>query len=370
MKETMRDLIKSCKLFGVAGIKTFYMFKKEPSKEFFDGRPQNDDIQSQFVPLMNLLKDRDCSWTTSPWIAHEIHKPIQDIRKKFKLNKNEKITVTRSTKGTSDMPNVVKSEFQFGTYWEIEDRANGKKMVIVSGVDRFVEKPTDVKYPEGMDTMWDFLQYNDIPNRPRVYSDYYFWRPQLEQVTLFNSMLINHGFKGVSKYKWIGPKPNETQKAQLRSSKDSSVVELEPGQDVVQFNHAGIDPQTFVALNSARSDIALISKQAPRQNVGGDKTATEVKAIEFAAQEVESESLERLNEVMESIANKQALLIQDNYKTSKAVRISGMSDAEFLQFKENIGDRLEGSAKSPFIRVDASLFKGKKVKALLTSRLC
>jgi len=56
-------------------------------------------------------------------------------------------------------------------------------------------------------------------------------------------------------------------------------------------------------------------------------------------------------------------LIQDNYKTSKAVRISGMSDAEFLQFKENIGDRLEGSAKSPFIRVDASLFKGKKVKA-------
>ncbi len=351
MKSLMRDGIKSTKFYGVCGFKTYFNFKKNFVKDEWDDRVKNDDVRTDRVPLKQLLKDPSAtSWKTSPWIAHEIESKVSDIAEKFWIKKRSDITVTKSDKGSKDLDdygNEVKSDFQYGTYYEIEDRKNGKVCVIVEGIDKFVKKPESKTYP--FDTMYDFLEYNDIPDRPDTKSDYFFWRDQLIELATFRTMLLNHAKKGNSKYKARGDL-DETQKAQLKSSDDSVVVELGASQDVEPLTHAALDPQLFAAEQAVRQDIQTISKQAPRQT-SGEKTATEVKAVEMAAQEISSENLERLEEVIASIAGKWIQLMQKNYSATKTVALTGMTDNKFMDYQDRLGETIEGTAKHPFLKI-------------------
>jgi hypothetical protein len=363
MKQTMRDGIKTCKLFGVCGFKTFYYFKdKNEVQREWDDRIENDDVRTDRVPLKELLKDPDSTWKNSPWIAHEIRAIKDDIVKQFKIKNPQEVTVVQSTAKSAEMnvPDDVRSDFQYGRYWEIEDRRNGETLVIVDGVERILNKKKK-DYP--FETMYDFLEYNDIPDRPYTLSDYKFWRSQLIELALYRSMVLNHARKGTAKYKAVGPKLEEGQLSQLKTSADSSVVQLNNGQDVVPFQHANIDPNVLNAMGLVQSDIQLISKQAPRQNVGSDKTATEVKAVEFAAREVSSEQLEALEEVMGSIAQKWAQLMHANYNTTRVVALTEMTEAEFMGFQESLGEEtIQGDPKAPFLMVNKNTLN-EKVKA-------
>lgn len=364
MKSVMRDGIKTAKLYGMCGFKTYFNFQKEFVKDEWADRTQNDEVRTDRIPLKNLLKDPSASsWETSPWIAHKVECLVEDIAEKFDL-KVEEITVTRSAEGSSDAKESVKTDFQFGTYYEIEDRKNGTVGVIVEGIDKWAKGPDKKTYD--FDSMYDFLSYNDIPDRPNVLSDYTFWRQQAYEVSRFRTMLINHAKKGVAKYKWVGVAPTENQQTQVKSSQDSTIVELSVGQDIVRFDAAQIDPQIFQADAAVRQDIQLISKQAPRQAVGQDKTATEVKAVEAAAQEVTSENLEALEEVMASIAGKWASLMKANYTATRVISLTEMSEAKFRGFKDKMGEIVKGDQDRPFISITNKNLKGEvcaKVKA-------
>lgn len=363
MKRIMRDGIKLTKLYGVCGFKTYFNFQKDFVKDEFTDRLENDEVRTDRISLKNLLKDPSSSWINSPWIAHKVEMLVSDIADKFDIDVKD-ITVTRSCDGSSEVSESVKSDFQYGTYYEIEDRKKGTIAVIVEGLNKWAKAPEPKTYD--YDSMYDFLSYNDIPDRPHVLSDYAFWRDQATEVNRLRSILINHAKKGTSKYKWVGLAPTENQRTQLKSSIDSEVVELTTGQDVVPFQHSTIDPQVFQADQAVRSDIQLISKQAPRQAVGQDKTATEVKAVEAAAQEVTSENLEALEELMASIAYKWAILMQKNYTATRVIAMTEMSEAQFLGLKNKFNEMIEGSSSRPFLKVTNETLQGKissRVKA-------
>lgn len=362
MKQIMRDGIKSTKLDGACAFKTYFNFNQEDIKDEWNDRTKNDDVRTDRISLCNLLKDPSSnSWHTSPWIGHQVEALVADIAKKFKIEKVEDITVTRSA--DIDARNIenpsVKSDFEFGTYYEIEDRKNKKLFCLVEGIDR----QFDVKdKPYGYDSMYDFLFYNDIPDRPDPLSDYSFWESQLIELARFRTMQINHAKKGVAKYKSIGQTPlTEDQIADLKSPADSTVVQLSIGQDVIPFQHSSIDSTIFSAENAVRGDIQLISKQAPRQSQQ-EKTATEIKAVEMASQQISNENRERLEEVMANIANKWAMLMQENYTATRVIALTEMTDAQFLGFKETLSSKIDGNAKRPFLRVNKESLKG-KVKA-------
>src|SRR5262249_988462 len=150
----------------------------------------------------------------------------------------------------------------FGTYYEIEDRKNRELVYIVDGIDEVVErKPLKIKY----ESMWDFLAYNEINGKADPKGDYHFWKQQIAEVGVFRTMRFLKALKGASKYKVFGPELQDAQKDQLTSNVEAGFVELQGGQDVQPLAPSVLDPNIFQAEQSARSDIQLISKQAPRQ---------------------------------------------------------------------------------------------------------
>ncbi len=367
MKQIMRDGIKSTKLYGACAFKTYFQFDKDYIPDEWNDRVKNDDVRTDRISLCNLLKDpSSTSWHTSPWVGHQVEAIVSDIAEKFGIKETKDITVTRSAdKDAQYIANPdVKSDFQFGTYYEVEDRRNKQVFCIVDGIDK---KFNVREKPYSYDSMYDFLFYNDLPDCPDPLADYSFWEHQLIELARFRTMQINHAKKGVAKYKSVGNAPlTEEQRAELKSPADSAVVQLSAGQDVVPFQHAGIDPGIFAAESAVRGDIQIISKQAPRQVQGQDKTATEVKAVEQAALQVSSENRERLEEVMASIANKWATLMQENYTATRVIALTEMTESQFLGYKDSINspeaELILGSPKKPFLKINSQNLQG-KVKA-------
>lgn len=365
MKSVIRDTIKSTKFDGVCALKTYFNFSENFTKDIWNDSVFNDEVRTERIPLKYLLKDPSAtSYHTSSWIAHEVEDTVDNIASKFNIKDKKDITVCKSSEYSTSITSEDKSDFQYGKYYEIEDRRNETIFYLVDGIDYIVQGPEEKKYK--YDTMYDFLMYNDIPDDADPQSDYEFWRQQYLEVNRLRSMINKHARKGVAKYKWMGPEPTEEQIKAAQSSEDSAVINLGAGQDIAPIQHAPIDPNIFQALNLASADIQLISKNAPRQIVGQDKTATEVKAVEAASQEVSSESLERLEEVIQSIANKWAMLMQDNYTATRVIALTEMADGEFVAKKNTLGDLIEGDKKNPYLRISKDDLQGTiqaKVKA-------
>lgn len=359
MKPICRESIKNTKLDGVCAFKTYFNFKKDFTKEEWTGRVKNDDVRTDIVPLCNLLKDPDAiSYNHSSWIAHEVVDKVSRIAKKFNIPAKD-ITVTKSTPGSKDLSDSVRPDFEYGTYYEIEDREKEEIMYIVDGLDKFAKKPTKKTYD--YDTMYDFLMYNDIPGRANPKPDYAFWEDQLIELCTYRTMEVNHARRGNSKFITYG-EFTETQKTQLKSSNDKTVLELNPEQSVSVMQHPQLDNQLFIAEQQVRGDIQLISKQAPRQDPGSDKTATEIKAVEFASREVSGENVERLEEVMASIATKWLSLMKDNYSKTQVVALTEMTESEFIKFGDTLNkdkELLKGGSKRPFLEFTKEDLKGK-----------
>ena len=375
---SIREGIKNAKLDGICGFKTYFNYKENYVASDWSGRQKNDDVCTEVVPLSQLIRDPDAtSWETSPWIAHEITAKIDTIAQRFNIRGKEKdrITVNTSTKNSTDLgiPPEQIGDFQYGTYYEIEDREARKIYYLIDGIDRWAQKPKDFpKTPEGdetkVHTMWDFLSYNSIPGRTDPKSDYYFWKQHIDEVTIFRSMRISKALKGQSKIITRGSRITQEQKDQIGSNVENSVVELENTQEILPFPLSPLDPNIQFSEQAARADIQLISKQAPRQGGGGsDKTATEVRAIEQASIEVTSDARDQLDMVLESIAQKWVYLMQENYTSSRFISITGMANADFIMLKEKVdridSDMLSGSARFPFLKVNKNNLKhGVKVE--------
>ncbi|MGD9600057.1 MAG: hypothetical protein AB7P94_17415 [Steroidobacteraceae bacterium] len=350
MKRVIREGIKATKLGGVCAFKTYFYFKKDGSKDDWSGRIKNDDVRTDYITVDKLLKDASAtSYETSWWVGHEVDALVDDIVERFNISKEkaDQITVTR-TDSENDDPLDQENRINYGRYIEIEDRRNKEKLVIVEGLETFAVKPTKLDLP--FDSMYDFLSYNSIPSKSDPRSDYFFWQGQLKEICIYRTMQIRHALKGSSKYKTRGEQLDEDQLAQLKSSADSTVVNLKANQDIEPFNHATVDPAVFQGEQVARADIQLISKQAPRQG-GGDKTATEVKAVEMASREITSENLELLEEIIVSIAKKWAVLMHKHYTSSRVIKLTEMSSAEFMGFKDKFGDKVNGNSNRPFLTI-------------------
>jgi len=214
MKGVVRDGIKSAKLFGVCAFKTFYRMSKNFKKTEWNDTQFNDEVQTERIPLNRLLKDPSAtSYSTSWWIGHEVEDTIGNIAKKFRIRKLNEISTVKTTQGTSEIDKEQRAKFKFGRYTEIEDRRSGMMFTMVAGIENkvFDKKPINKDF----DSMYDFLTYNDIPDRPNPLSDYIFWKDQLKEVARYRTMLVNHAKKGTAKYKSVGKKLSGDQKTQL-----------------------------------------------------------------------------------------------------------------------------------------------------------
>jgi hypothetical protein len=372
MKSVMRKGIQAAKLDGVCAFKTFFYFKKDEIQNDWSNTQKNDEVCTQLVPLKDLLKDPDApSYAKSQWIGHKVTELVDDIADRFgfRSEKAEQITVTSATEKSDYLRDEVKGDFQYGTYYEIEDRKNRKIIYIVEGIDGIVETKPLEEVTSKYDSMYDFLAYNEIEGRCDPKSDYHFWKSHVAEVAIFRTMRFQKALKAATKYKVLGKRLEDYQRDQLKNSVESSYIEMEAGQDVQPMQSSMLDPTVFQSEQSARADIQLISKQAPRQS-GGEKTATEVKAVEAAQMEVTTDARDLLDAVMESIVYKWICLMEKNYDANRFVALSGMSNADFMMMKSTFGkmgeEVMQGSSEQPFIQYNKNYLSNKvrvKIKA-------
>lgn len=353
LKKRAREWIVGAKLKGRAYLKVSYKFEKADGEELVGDEP-NDEILIQYVDREDLIVDPNaCSVDSARWVAHKIKAPISEIRRKFNLKSEDKISSEEDQKDYLDgekVPSEERDDFQYGTYFEIEDRSNHELSYIVSGLDGFAEKPKEMPY--GYFSMYTPLEWNRLPKKLDTKADLHFWWGQLVNLAETKTQQAHHRRKLNSKYKKIGPTPlKEEQIDDLTSYDDGTVVDLGQGNDVVPFQHAQLGQEVYLGEQSLRQDIAIISgmnemKQGVPQS---QKTAREAMAIVQESQDVVSDRVGLIEEALESVMAKCVWLMQNFYDTTRMVSLSGMEEVEFLGYKEKYPNNFKGTADKPFV---------------------
>jgi hypothetical protein len=356
LKKRVRDVIKATKLDGRAYFKTSYKFDKDKIGREYAGDEANDEISINVVLRKNLIIPRDCtSVQDAPWVAHKIRDQIGNIRSKFKLKKDEKISAIQDSYiNDMDLPEEEVGDFQYGCYYEIEDRVERALSIIIDGLDRWAVAPYD--FPYGYFSMYTPLEWNDIPGNNDTKADLHFWKRQLKQLAEEETMRVNHGRKLNAKYKWIGSDdPSPEQIKDIESYNDSQIIKLTPGQDIQPFQHATLGQEHYLGSQATRQDITIISgmnemKQGLPQS---KKTAREAMAIVSEAQDITTDRAVLVEEAVADVINKCIILIQQFYDTTRVVALTGMEQAQFLGLKDDLNKvrpgMLQGDHNKPYI---------------------
>lgn len=362
LKQRMRDAIKAAKLDGRSYLKVSYKFKKDLIGREYVGDQPNDEICIDVVLRKDLIIPRDCtSVYNARWLAHRVQDQIGNIREKFNLKPTDKPLVIedRAIEGENKMSDEEKEDFQYGEYFEIEDRVNRTLEYIVSGVDRIVQSN---KFPYDFYTMYEPVEWNDIPGNNDTHCDLHFWKRQLMQIAEDETMRYNHSRKLNAKYIHQGPqKLDEDQIHQLTSYKDSTYLYLGPGHSITPLQHAQMGQEFYLGTQSTRQDAMIVSgmnemKQGLPQS---RKTAREAMAIVAESQDVIGDRAALVEDVVARVIEKCIILIQTFYDSTRVMAITGMEQAEFLGLQDRtasikkqnngIGIEVLGSAKKPFI---------------------
>jgi len=356
LKKRARDVIKAAKLDGRAYFKTSYKFDKDKIGRQYAGDEENDEVSISVVLRKDLIIPRDCtSVEDAPWVAHRIRDQIGNIRAKFKLKEEDKISSTHDSYiDNMGIPDDEKGDFQYGCYYEIEDRVARTLAIIVDGVGRWAVAP--YKFPYDFYSMFTPVEWNNIPGNNDTRADLHFWKRQLKQLAEEETMRVNHGRKLNAKYKWISTDdPSPEQIKDIESYKDSQLIKLTPGQDVQPFQHATIGQEFYMGTQVTRQDITIISgmnemKQGLPQT---NKTAREAMAIVAESQDITTDRAVLIEEAVADVINKCIILIQSFYDTTRVVALTGMEQAEFLGLKDKMNkvrpDMIQGDYNKPYL---------------------
>lgn len=360
LKRRMRDGIKAAKLDGRSYLKVSYKFKKDLIGRDFMGDQPNDEVCIDVVLRKNLILPRDSTsvWDAR-WVIHKIEDQIGNIRSKFKLRPTDRPNVVEDmiVEGDKRMSDDEKEDFQYGCYYEIEDRVSRTLSIIVDGVDRFVVAPYE--FPYKFFSMYTPIEWNNIPGENDTKCDLHFWKRQLLQLAEQETMRHNHCRKLNAKYVHKGPdKLSDEQISDIASYKDSQVVHLGLTESLEPFQHASLGQEVYLGMQSTRQDIMIISgmnemKQGLPQS---QKTAREAMAIVAESQDVIGDRASLIEDAVADVISKCIVLIQTFYDTTRVMAITGMEQAQFLGLKDRLGNisgenkmRLLGNAKKPFI---------------------
>jgi len=366
LKKRVRDAVKAAKLDGRSYLKVSYKFDGDKIGRQYAGDEENDEICINVVLRKDLILPRDCtSARDARWVAHKVPDQIGNIRTKFKLKAEDKPTIRQDDCAEDLKSDVEKQDFQYGTYYEIEDRVAHTLSIIVEGVDRFAVKPYELPYQ--FYTMYVPIEWNDIPGDNDTKADLHFWWRQLCQIAAEETMRVNHGRKLNAKYTYTGSEDlSPEQIKQIESYKDSGIISLKPGQSLTPFQHATLGQEVYLGTQTTRQDATIISgmnemKQGLPQS---RKTAREAMAIVSESQDVTTDRATIIEEAVAEVIRKCILLIQQFYDTTRTVSISGMEQAEFLGFKDKAKESIIGDFKRPYIK-----FVGKELLGQMSVRI-
>lgn len=356
-KKLMRGVIRSAKFDPVVATKTFYRYSSKVSKTVFNDTVHNDEVYTELVLCKYLLKDKSApTYEKSSWIGHIDRDSAYNLQERFGLSDDDLLKIAHNS-DTPELKNTSgkdRYKYIYSDYYEIEDRVAGKIFYIIEGIDRILgEKEKRYKF----DSMYDFFEPNYVEGSEERHSDLYYWRNQRADYNrmrrIINDSADKSAPKTILKGNW-----SENEISQLKDGTIRGIIHVkDQTKSIESLQHSQVDPIVSRNLGVIQGEAQLIAKNVI-PSPSNDKTATEIKANEMAAQEIESEYRELLEEMMASIAFKWMSLAQQHYTTKRVIRLTGYSDAEYLGFKNDLGDIYKEDGKKKFLEFDKSKLEG------------
>lgn len=364
IKDEFRRAVKDLLIVGHGWVKTAYRFVEEEIIE-----EESDDSSAvdgnQATPNTIVLQDSPFAERVSPfdvfvdpdatsmrdikWIAQRIRRPIKDVRtdKRYAKSAREAVEVMAVSRYTDDpsRKKIYDKNYGYAEIWEYYDIQNKLMCVFAEAGEQFLVKPT--KMPFAFGHPFVMLRNYDVPDQFYPIGDLEQIEPLQKELNETRSQMMNHRKKFARKYLYKESAFDQNGRTSLQSDEDNVMVPVvgdEPLGGVVTPFPAVISPPEFYNQSQIiTNDIERITG-LPEFMTGGlpeiRRTATEVSAIQDAANARTADKLAIVEKAISEVARRMVLLAQQFMTGEQVARVLG-KDGEpiWVQYDR---DYLEG----------------------------
>jgi len=284
------------------------------------------------------------------WIATRYVLPLSEMKEKYKNTKDLKgsykvKSADDQTLKNLGIPGTELEDFKFVEFWEALDVVDNKIYVVTEETDKFLREESSAYDIKGGN--YKFLIFNDVPDRLFPLSD-------LSQIAKINieidktrSQLLHHRAKSQRKIFYDQDIfANEKEKKNFKSDADMVMVACKPGKvkdGVKIFDPSMVQAELYNIDALSKDDLNNISAVGYQQRAVEalvEKTATESRIIDRAANLRNSERLDAVTDFCIDVAKGIITILQKNLTEKTAVKITKEGKERFEKFnKESISGK-------------------------------
>lgn len=342
-----RRAVKDLLITGHGWIKTGYRFVEE---EAVTEEGDNDDPQSggESTSTTIIVQDSPFAERVSPfdvfvdsdatsmhdikWIAQRIRRPIKDVKndKRYAKAAREAVEVMAVSRYTDDpsQRKVYDKNYGYAEIWEYYDVQNRIMCVFTEGGDQFLIKPMRMPYAFGHPFV--MLRNYDVPDSFYPIGDLEQIEPLQRELNETRSQMMNHRKRFARKWLYKESAFDQFGRTALESDADNVMVPVvgdEPLGGVIAPMPAVISPPEFYNQSEMiSSDIDRITG-LPEFMTGGlpeiRRTATEVSAIQDAANARTADKLAIVEMAISEVARRMLMLAQQYMTGEQVARLMG-----------------------------------------------
>lgn len=347
IRSEFRRAVKDLLIMGHGWIKTGYRFVEEEAV-MDDG--DNDDPQSggESTSTTVIVQDSPFAERVSPfdvfvdsdatsmhdikWIAQRIRRPVKDVKADKRYNKAaremvEMMAVSRYSDDPSQRK-IYDKNYGYAEIWEYYDVQNRIMCVFTENGDQFLIKPMRMPYAFGHPFV--MLRNYDVPDCFYPIGDLEQIEPLQRELNETRSQMMNHRKRFARKWLYKESAFDQFGRTALESDADNVMVPVvgdEPLGGVIAPMPAVISPPEFYNQSEMiSSDIDRITG-LPEFMTGGlpeiRRTATEVSAIQDAANARTADKLAIVEMSISEVARRMLMLAQQYMTGEQVARLMG-----------------------------------------------
>jgi hypothetical protein len=347
VKTEFRRAVKDLLIMGHGFIKTGYRFIEESAVE---EEGDNDEVREggETTSTTVIVQDSPFAERVSPfdvfvdsdatsmhdikWIAQRIRRPVKDVKADKRYNKVareavEMMAVSRYTDDPSQRK-IYDKNYGYAEIWEYYDVKNRMMCVFTENGEHFLIKPIRMPYAFGHPFV--MLRNYDVPDSFYPIGDLEQIEPLQRELNETRSQMMNHRKRFARKWLYKESAFDQFGRSALESDADNVMVPVvgdEALGNVIAPMPAVISPPEFYNQSEMiSSDIDRITG-LPEFMTGGlpeiRRTATEVSAIQDAANARTADKLAIVEMAISEVARRMLMLAQQYMTGEQVARLMG-----------------------------------------------
>lgn len=341
MKRETKKNIWDAKLVGHSWFKTGYTGRFgtiEDGNGHLMEYIESEDFFGYRVPWNHITYNLESTDppVDSRWVAHEIWRPLEDVKKNERYQNTESLNPTPVTTANDLTKNDLekRSETLWVRMWEVWDIVNQQVFTLAEGLDTYLEPPK--KWPYKMRGYpFTRLAFNPINDESYPVPDVFMFEPQILELIKIRAQQLDH----IKRFNRI----LETEKGNLDEEAKTN-LSLGLTGSVIEANQIGkINPVAYPAIQTdiyaveerVKEDMINVSGQSPLERGGTQKTTTrtigELLQIQRGAQNRRSEQVDIVEDFLEDCARNIISLLMQFADAPFYVKLTGREPQQLLQ---------------------------------------